>query len=220
MEITAVAPDSLWIKNNADSTYVIATTLANEVTPVDDKFVPLMVADKTKPAAGWEFYGLTGVGGTKVNFNGVYTGDQKFDDTDQTDWVKNEKSFFKDEISLMLEGQAGSSKNIYASARISTEETTPDAIWKAIHVAVVCDGVMYELDMGKTTLGSADYTKIKSDSSEILTSITVGEENAKSVCVFAWIDGADEDCKNSVAYNMHEFTIDLAFGFSAEGVTP
>ena len=136
MQITAVAPASLWIAQDDDAdNWITAITLANENT------APAQFAPVTKKATttfdGWTFQELTGDASAKVNMDGtIAEGDIEYKTEDS-------KSFYKDKILLKLQSTDGDKADLKVQVKVTDlSGGSTDAIYKAIHVAVVIDGAL------------------------------------------------------------------------------
>ena len=88
MQVTAIAPASLWIKNDDDTAWVSTTTLKTENTEAETLFTPSKVATNTELEA-WTFEQLTSASSAKVDIDGNAPADATYEAS---------KSFFKDKL--------------------------------------------------------------------------------------------------------------------------
>ena len=200
LQISAVAPASLWISQDDTEDWKTSVGLGNENTDAPDQFAP--VTEKTTTAFdAWTFQELTGEASTKVELDGtIAEGDIEYKDEDS-------KSFYKDKILLKLQSTEGDTAPVKVQVKVTDLSAgATDAIYKAIHVAAVIDGEALEFDLGATTIGQLSAEQIFN------AHIEAGEEvDPTEVVIYAWIDGPDTDCKNENALNIDTFKIDLVF---------
>ena len=208
MNITAVAPASLWIAQDvaADATPAWASTmtLVAENTP-DAQFAPSKVKTQTDFKA-WSFEKLDPASSAKVDINGNAPADATYIDS---------TSFFKDTFLLKLDSQTGDTAAVSVKVAVSHADATADEIWKALRVAVVVDGTTLTFEfseLNQTGAASLEYT-----AGQELVTLTAGAAGTTAV-VYAWLEGTDADCKNANALNCDLFSIDLSFSIGA--VTP
>ena len=208
MTVTAVAPASLWIAQPATGegtpAWASAMGLTNENTVPQTGYAPAII-DSSTTFDAWTFKELTSAASQRVDVNGTLAGAQ---DSDYT----TSNSFFKDKFLLKLDGQTGHTAPVSVKVAISHGDAiaTADEIWKAIKVAVVVSGTTLNFEFATLNQtgaqGEVTYT-----AAQQLVTLTAGAADATEVVVYAYIDGADTDCKNSNALNTDAFVIDLSF---------
>ena len=226
MQITAVAPASLWITdvtdNTQDSDWKSAVGFVNEVTVPDEGMAPVQVKGGTTTTGGainstaagyedwdgWVFEELLDASIVDNSGNFVSGSTPTFVDT---------TSYYKDTFLIKLDGKVGATDvpvhvrvAVSQNAALGSGRTEADDIWKALRVAVVVDGQILIFEFADGDLNAHDATELKyTDDQELVELTPAGDP--KKVVVYSWIEGEDDDCINANAFNCDTFNITVEF---------
>ena len=238
MEVTAIAPDSIWISQAADSGWA-STVALNGTGPSTGKYTPAMTVkfagdpsapdyDSTKVTGrevwdAWTFAELTGAASQRVKNDGTIENLASADLTTST-------SFYKDDFYLKLDAKNGNDAEVYVNVGVSHalgSDPAADEIYKALRVAVATGeaGAVGTAVVFAPTAISTDGTSIvlapldTGVTSNTLVTLEAGAAATK-VVVYAWIEGTDTDCMNDNALNEDLFEITLYFSIDAEDKLP
>ena len=220
--VEATAPAALWISEGG-------TDFGTELKLTGDKAKAVTISPVTQNdadltnntaanAASWKFHGLTPDAAKKVLENGTVK-----DFNANTDLAES-TSVYKGSFYLLLEGQRDDTKveqkNVTASVTVKrTSTATADTIYGALRVALVTAGG--SATTNKSTSGVSLYeisaldTKTAAKTTTPLT--TIAAQDKVQVYIYIWFEGTDEDCKNSAAQFMDDYTITLDFAAAAVG---
>lgn len=236
MQVTAVAPASLWISQDTTeswgSTIVLAD--ANMATRLVPSITSVLGTDGAISGTGretwnaWSFVTLDSDSAQDVPNSGATPTGAKY--VAAKDTVANKNYFFQDAIKLLIDGQAGFVAPITVQVALASTvaEGETDAIWRALRVAVVVDGsaLVFEFDddskenaddEGKINYSGAftTYTDAQTLRDDFATGTPI------DAVVYAWFEGIDEDCINAHAYGCDNFLINLKFNLGdVEAPTP
>ena len=205
MQVTAVAPASLWISQNTDTPeWKTEITLTNENTP-DGQFKPA-TPNAQDTANAWTFNQLTDEASAKVNHDGsIAVGDAAYETS---------TSFYKDEFLVQLQSTEDDEAELKVQVKVTDTSTgSTDAIWKALRVAVVSgtEALTFTFDDDDSDGdASANALDTLSGEQKFTSKLVAGDANT-SIVVYAWFEGADKDCFNDNALNTDTFKIDLVF---------
>lgn len=193
LQMSAKASSSLLISNTSSSTgFSNTVALANDVTDPNTNFAP---TQDTQSGNTLTFKRLTTADMQHVNPDGSIA-------TGYTPVMEaTTKDNYHDTVWLRYEGS--STATVTFKASIANAEAT-DAIYKAMHVAVLTGNTKYEIEF------AALDTQVTCGSS-----ISIAAGSTAECNVYAWVDGEDSDCKNANAKAGNTFTIDLEFSIPA-----
>ena len=227
MQITAVAPASLWITDKTEGTtdadWKSAVEFKNEVTVPEKGMAPVQVKGGTTTTEGainstaagyatwnnWIFEELVDASIVDNSGNFIEGATPTFDD--------ETTSYYKDTFLIKLDGKAGAS-SVPVSVRVAVsqndeltgERTEVDEIWKALRVAVVVAGKTLIFEFGDTDFNAYGATELKYTAAQELVNLAPAG-NSEKVVVYSWIEGEDDDCINANAFNCDTFNITVEF---------
>ncbi len=200
ISVTAQAPSSsLLISQSQNTGYVSTIVLRNENTSLTGDIVP--AADLNNDGT-ISFYKLNIAGEALVDGDdgsfSVKVGDDGYED-----YFVESNDYFKETFYLKLDAaQSAESESVSVTATW-VDGTTSEVIRDAIHVLLVVDGEVVELDMGAAET-SDGVTSVTNELAEI-------GATAKMVTVYVFLDGEDTDCVNKNITTQLVANIDLAF---------
>ena len=236
IEVTAVAPASLWIAQSVqsgDPAWVSAITLQSENTGAPAQFKPVTTNTTTNFEA-WAFKELTSEASALVHKDGslpvadgtntktgvtsegkVMVDGTVLKDADENDVMAyaDSASYYKDKFLVKLESTAGDKAKLSVKVKVTDKTVSEtDPIWRALRVAVVtsAETLTFQFDTdpasGTDTGTIGDYTEAQTFAADI-----VAGAADTVVVVYVWFEGTDTDCMNSNALNTDTFKIDLVF---------
>lgn len=137
--------------------------------------------------------------------------------------------YIKDTFTLKLVGEPGANSAAQA-LKVSIKATMTGTnlaasgdgkiqvspIYQAIHIAFSDGTNLYEFDLGNGTVtykgdGTEAYVDIESQN---LTSMTTNNQEV-TYSLYIWYDGEDDQCRNSNAARIDQFTYDFTFTYGA-----
>lgn len=222
MQVTAVAPASLWISQDGNawssSINLADSNMADQLVPVRPKNGDTETQTEWD---AWVFEKLDSASAQKVTSTGAAPADAVYEAAVSED---NKNYFFMDAIKIKLDGQDTYTAPVNVAVAVSSDDAADitDGIWRALRVAVVTEDevLVFQFDNDADGATEAD--------DKINYSVTAGQAATKytdaqnlgtfeaggavkDVVVYAWFDGADSDCINANAYTCDNFRIDLKF---------
>ena len=225
MQVTAVAPASLWISQNTDTPVWGSSINLSSETPTEGvtagQFKPVTLRN-TAAAEGtpgtafdaWVFKQLTSAASEKVAIDGTLAG--QLSDAD----LEASNSYYKDKFLVRLESTEGDRTTLSVAVKVSDlDATVTDAIWKALRVAVVIDGEALTFAFDDDNSDGEPYAALGATAAaKKFEKLIVAGSADTEVVVYAWYEGTDKDCFNANALNTDTFKIDLVFSIGE--VTP
>lgn len=231
MKVKATVPRSLSISNNSTGTYGTSASALKNTDVVE--LSPASTADTTNWFA--PIKNATGIDAT----DGTYADTTIFQQLklDTTGLIKsnneNDDSDYGRYDSFYVKATEKGLNGLYIK-NITVNNNTPNAITKALRVAVKCgDKVLYFTVTDGTTVHDKTKNPIKSLTSdnkpeESASALTISPKDgtavllartneistttATEVTVYIWYDGQDGNCTTSNAISVQEVTVTVEFG--------